>query len=105
MFKSVTGVDVERPDVVFQDSVQDDIKTLAETAELLRRAEAASTETLVALTRPDLDEDDQREEVDRILKETGRLVADPVMTGAEGGGHAGFPSDGGGPGERGSAPV
>lgn len=99
MFKGVTGVEVERPDVVFQDSVQDDIKTLAETAELLRRAEAASTETLVALTRPDLDEQDQRQEVDRILKETGRLVADPVLTGAEGEGvpDAGFPSDGGGP--------
>ncbi|MDX3582529.1 phage portal protein [Streptomyces europaeiscabiei] len=107
MFKGVPRVEVERPDVVFQDSVQDDIKTLAETAELLRRAEAASTETLVALTRPDLDEVDQREEVDRILKETGRLVADPVMTGAEGEGvpNAGFPSDGGGSGERGSPPV
>jgi A118 family predicted phage portal protein len=97
MFPGVTGVEVERPDVIFADSVQDDIKTLAETAELLRRAEAASTETLVALTRPELDEKAQREEVDRILKETGRLVADPVLTGAEGGGHAGFPSDGGGP--------
>jgi A118 family predicted phage portal protein len=98
MFPGVTRVEPERPEVLFQDSVQDDIKTLAETAELLRRAEAASTETLVALTRPDLDEEDQREEVDRILKETGRLVADPAMTGAEGEGvpDAGFPSDGGG---------
>ncbi|WP_200308234.1 capsid protein [Streptomyces adelaidensis] len=99
LFTGIEKVAVERPDVIFADSVQDDIKTLAETAELLRRAEAASTETLVALTRPDLEEKDQREEVDRILKETGRLVADPVLTGAEGEGvpNAGFPSNGGGP--------
>ncbi|MFI1677053.1 phage portal protein [Streptomyces sp. NPDC020607] len=96
LFPGAPPVEVERPRVEFQDSVQDDIKTLAETAELLRRAEAASTETLVALTRPDLDETAQREEVDRILKESGRDVADPAMIGAEGGGHAGFPSDGGG---------
>lgn len=101
-FRGAPAVEVVRPDVAFQDSVQDDIKTLAETAELLRRAEAASTATLVALTRPDLDEREQDEEVDRILKESGRAVADPVMTGAEGeDGYAGFPSDGGGPrGER-----
>lgn len=92
MFPGVTGVEVERPDVQFADSVQDDIKTLAESAELLRRAEAASTEVLVALVNPDLDADGQKEEVARILKETGRDVADPAMTGAEGGGHAGFPS-------------
>ncbi|MBW5420280.1 phage portal protein [Streptomyces sp. BG9H] len=99
MFPGAPAVEVARPDVEFQDSVQDDIKTLAETAELLRRAEAASTQTLVALTRPDLDETAQRQEVDRILKESGRAVNDPAKTGAEGGGHAGFPSDGGGPGE------
>lgn len=105
MFPGVTGVKVERPDVRFQDSVQDDIKTLAETALALRQAEAASTETLVALTRPDLDLDDQKEEVARINAESGRTVADPALTGAEGGGHAGFPLDDGGPGQRGSQAV
>jgi A118 family predicted phage portal protein len=83
MFPGVSGVEVERPDVVFQDSVQDDIKTLAETAAALHQAEAASTEVKVALIHPDWDEKAQREEVDRIMKETGRDVADPTETGAE----------------------
>lgn len=96
LFPGLPSVEVERPDVEFQDSVQDDVKTLAETAELLRRAEAASTETLVALVKPDLDETERQAEVDRILKESGRAVADPALTGAEGDDDAGFPSDGGG---------
>jgi hypothetical protein len=100
MFPGYAGIEVERPDVRFQDSVQDDIKTLAETAALFQQAEAASTQVKVQLLHPDWDETAQREEVDRILKETGRAVADPAMTGAEGEGvpHAGFPSDGGEPG-------
>ncbi|MFC8432245.1 capsid protein [Streptomyces sp. NPDC057253] len=98
LFPGVGRVEVERPDVQFQDSVQDDIKTLAETAELLRRAEAASTETLVAITQPGLGDTERQEEVDRILKESGRAVADPALTGAEGDADAGFPSDGGGSG-------
>lgn len=83
MFPGVTGVEVERPDVVFQDSVQDDLKSLAETAALLMQAEAASTEAKVALIHPDWPETEQREEVDRILKETGRLVEDPLTLGAD----------------------
>jgi A118 family predicted phage portal protein len=98
LFPGIDRVEVERPDVVFQDSVQDDIKTLAETAELLRRAEAASVETLVELVHPDWGDTEQKAEVARIMKQSGAAVSDPVMTGAEGGGHAGFPSDGGGPG-------
>lgn len=101
MFPGAPAVEVQRPDVEFQDSVQDDVKTLAETAELLRRAEAASTETLVELVHPDWDEDRRKAEVEGILDESGRAVEDPVMTGAEGEGvpNAGFPSDGGGFGE------
>ncbi|MFM9602690.1 capsid protein [Streptomyces turgidiscabies] len=83
MFKGVSGVEAERPDVVFQDSVQDDVKTLAETADALRRAEAASTEALVAMVHPDWDETAQKEEVARIQKETGRLVEDPLELGAD----------------------
>jgi len=83
MFPGVPGVEVERPDVVFQDSVQDDLKTLAETANLLQQAEAASTEAKVALLHPDWDEDEQAEEVARIQKETGRLVEDPLTLGAD----------------------
>lgn len=100
LFPRMKRVEVERPDVVFADSVQDDIKTLAETAAALRQAEAASTEVLVGLVHPDWDETDQKAEVDRILKESGRDVADPTQTGAEGEGvpHAGVSSDGGGSG-------
>jgi len=83
MFLGVTGVEVERPDVVFQDSVQDDIKTLAETAALMMQAEAASTETKVALLHPEWNERDQKAEVDRILKESGRMVEDPLTLGAD----------------------
>ncbi|MFF3310490.1 capsid protein [Streptomyces sp. NPDC002952] len=83
MFPGVPGVAVERPDVVFQDSVQDDIKTLAETAALMTQAEAASTETKVAFLHPDWDERDQQAEVQRILREAGRLVEDPLTLGAD----------------------
>lgn len=83
MFKGVAGVEVQRPDVVFQDSVQDDIKTLAETAALLQQAEAASTQVKVAMLHPDWEEREQQEEVDRIMKETGRLVEDPLTLGAD----------------------
>lgn len=81
MFPGIKGVEVERPEVSFQDSVQDDIKSLAETASLLQQAEAASTEAKVALLHPDWDEREQRQEVDRILKETGRLVEEPTSIG------------------------
>ncbi|MEU6535519.1 phage portal protein [Streptomyces sp. NPDC047000] len=83
MFPGVSAVEVERPDVDFQDSVQDDIKTLAETAALLQQAEAMSTEAKVAFLHPDWSETEQSEEVDRILKETGRLVEDPLTLGAD----------------------
>ncbi|WP_309029122.1 phage portal protein [Streptomyces alfalfae] len=96
LFHGAPSVEVQRPNVEFQDSVQDDIKTLAETSALMRQAEAASTDTLVALLHPDWDEDRRRAEVDGILAESGRAVSDPVLTGAEGDADAGFPSDGGG---------
>jgi hypothetical protein len=56
---------------------------LAESAALLRQAEAASTETLVALVNPDRDADWQAGETSRILRESGRDVADPTAVGAE----------------------
>lgn len=83
MFPGAPQVAVARPDVQFQDSVQDDIKVLAETAALWSQAEAASTEVKVALLHPDWDERDQKAEVDRILKESGRLVEDPLTLGAD----------------------
>ncbi|WP_244283204.1 phage portal protein [Streptomyces flavidovirens] len=86
-FSSVTP---SRPRIEFGDSVSEDPKALAETIELLARAQAISTEAKVRLRNPDLDDTAVREETDRILKETGQLVADPMMTGAEGPGAPGF---------------
>lgn len=90
LFPGLPSVAVERPKVLFADSIQDDVKVLAESAELMRRAEAASTETLVALVNPDRDADWQAEEVTRIMRESGRDVADPAATGAEGFGAPAF---------------
>ena len=99
----VSGLDVsEPPKVEFQDSISEGPTELANTAELLNRAVAASTDTKVRLIHPDWDKEQVEAEVEKILKESGQLVADPAMTGAEGGGHAGFPSNGGGSGSQGS---
>lgn len=90
MFPGLPSVPIERPQVLFADSIQDDVKTLAESAELMRRAEGASTETLVALLNPGRDADWQAEEVRRIMRESGRDVADPAAVGAEGPGAPSF---------------
>lgn len=74
-------VRVERPRVEFQDSIQESPLELATTAEMLRRADAASDETLVRLVNPGLDEEEVAAEVRRL--QDGRQVADPFMTGAE----------------------
>lgn len=94
----------EPPKVEFQDSISEGPTELATTAELLRRAEAASTETLVRMTHPDWDDEQVDEEVELINGESGRNLADPAMTGAEGFG-AGIPSDGGGPRVPGAGAV
>lgn len=101
MFPGVKGVPVERPKMIFQDSVQDDLATLAQTALTLRQAEAASTEAIVALVHPDWDEAEQETEVQRILAESGRSVADPMAVGAEGAADADLAGAGGGPGPAG----
>jgi A118 family predicted phage portal protein len=86
----LSTVTPERPQIKFGDSVSEDPKATAETIELYARAQAISTETKVRMRDPELDDTAVREEVERILKETGQLVADPVMTGAEGPGAPGF---------------
>ncbi|MEU4225814.1 hypothetical protein AB0F17_16090 [Nonomuraea sp. NPDC026600] len=60
------AVTPELPTVVFGDSVSPDIMQLAQTAELMRRAEAASDETLVRMLHPDWDEDQVQAEVTAI---------------------------------------
>lgn len=84
-------VSPERPRIEFGDSVSEDPKTVAETVELLARAQAASAETRVRIVHPDWEDAEVQAEAERILKETGALVSDPTMTGAEGPG-PGFPA-------------
>ncbi|MET9465811.1 phage capsid protein [Streptomyces sp. NPDC006544] len=85
----------ERPRIELADSVSEDPKTVAETIELLARGTAVSTEMKVRIRNPDWDDTAVKEETERILKETGALVADPAMTGAEGPGAPGFGGSGG----------
>lgn len=85
LFK-VPGLVVDRPCVEFQDSIQEDAKTLAETVSLLRTAEAASTHTLVRMLHPDWDDDRVRAEVAAIGDESGRNLADPAALGEGGAG-------------------
>ncbi|MFG1997887.1 phage portal protein [Spirillospora sp. NPDC048911] len=65
-----------RPRVEFGDSVSEDPKTVAQTIDLLHRAEAASTETKVLLLHPDWPRERIKDEVRRILAEAGRQVPD-----------------------------
>lgn len=95
----VAGLDLTDPvKVEFQDSISEGPTELATTAELLRRAEAASTDTLVRMTHPDWDDDQVNAEVALIVGESGRATADPFKTGSEGVPRDGVPSDGGGSG-------
>ena len=86
-------VEAERPRIELADSVSEDPQTTATTLELLARAQAASTETRVRILNPDWEDTAVKKETERILKETGALVADPTMTGAEGPGAPGFGSN------------
>ncbi|MFB8242005.1 phage portal protein [Kitasatospora purpeofusca] len=79
-----SGVPVDEVNVAFQDSISESPKEFAEAAALLRQAEAASTETLVRMRSPELDDTEVRAEVDAILAESGRAVSDPTLVGAEG---------------------
>lgn len=76
------GAVPQRPTVEFQDSVQEDPLSLANTADVLRRAQAASTDTLVRMAHPEWDDDQVAAEVDRIRQEQGMAVPDPMQTGA-----------------------
>lgn len=71
-----TQVNLDGLDVAFAEGVQDSPEALARTAEHLRRAEAASTRTLVGMIHPDLEPTELDAEVARILAETGRAVPD-----------------------------
>lgn len=61
--------------VEFPDAVQPDLRMLAETVELLRRAEAASTQVIVETVHPDWDPTQVKEEVERLQESSS--VIDP----------------------------
>jgi A118 family predicted phage portal protein len=64
--------------VDFAEGVQDSPEALARTVDMLRRAEAASTRTLVRMTHPDWEDEQITDEVAAILAESGRAVPDVV---------------------------
>ena len=74
---------VEGLSVAFPDTDQESPAQLAQTAALLRQAEAASTETIVAMTHPDWEDQAIQAEARKILAETGRAVADPIGDGEQ----------------------
>ncbi|TKR27143.1 phage portal protein [Cellulomonas hominis] len=64
------------PEARFPPKVQEDTLELAQTAQALRTAEAASVETRVRLVHPDWDGDTVNTEVDKIMREY--AIADPA---------------------------
>lgn len=72
-----SGITPMRPRVEFAEPAGDPRK-VAETIELLRRAQAASTETLVRMAQPDLEGEELAAEVERVLDETSMAVPDPT---------------------------
>ncbi|MFF5984413.1 phage portal protein [Streptomyces olindensis] len=76
-----SGVTPQPPTIEFEDSVQEDPLSLANTADVLRRAQAASTDTLVRMQHPEWNDTQVQTEVDRIQQEQGMQTPDPMQTG------------------------
>ena len=70
----------QRPKIEFGDSIQEQPRVLAETADVLGRAVAASTATRVRTAHPDWNNDQVQEEVILIRQEQG-APADPTTIG------------------------
>jgi hypothetical protein len=66
-----TTLEPARPDIEFGDSVSEDPRTLAETVDLLNRAQSASIETRVRILHPEWDDPRVAEEVAAIRAEQG----------------------------------
>ncbi|MEV8600452.1 phage portal protein [Streptomyces griseoviridis] len=75
------GLVPQPPTIEFEDSVQEDPLSLANTADVLRRAQAASTDTLVRMQHPEWDDRQVAAEVEAIQREQGMRVPDPMQTG------------------------
>lgn len=76
-----SGVQAQPPTIEFEDSVQEDPLALANTTDVLRRAQAASTDTLVRMQHPEWNDTQVQVEVAEIRRETGMTVPDPMQTG------------------------
>ncbi|GHA28723.1 hypothetical protein GCM10010372_30660 [Streptomyces tauricus] len=76
-----SGVQVQPPTIEFEDSVQEDPLALANTSDVLRRAQAASTATLVQMQHPEWNDTQVAAEVAEIHRETGMTVPDPMQMG------------------------
>lgn len=72
-----------RPDVEWPDLAEPTMKDIAETVELLNRADAASTEVLVRMQHPDWDDTQVLEEVEKIIDSRPVPLPNPFDVGAE----------------------
>lgn len=72
-----SGVTPMRPRVDWADGLPDDPRQIAETIQLLTQARAVSVETAVKMAQPELEGDELKAEVDRILDEQGLRVESP----------------------------
>ncbi len=79
MFSS--GITVFRPRVDFEDSIAQDPTELAQSVEMLNRAQAASIKTKVKMIHPDWSDEEVDAEVKLILEEQGLSVPDPIQVG------------------------
>lgn len=70
-----------RPYVEVQDSIRPDIKDIAQTADLLGRAAAASISTRVRMVHPEWPDDMVNAEVERIMREQGLALPDIIQDG------------------------
>ncbi|MCI3240282.1 phage portal protein [Streptomyces spinosisporus] len=75
------GLTPQRPTIEFEDSVQEDPLSLANTVNVLSQAQAASIDTKVRWVHPEWDDDQVKAEVHRIQQENGMSVPDPMQSG------------------------
>jgi len=76
-----SGVEPYRPNVEFQDSLANDPAQIAQSVELLNRAQAASIDTKVRMLHPDWSEQQIEAEVLTIKQEQGLIIEDPIQVG------------------------
>lgn len=77
------SIEPYRPNVALEDSIADSFHEVAQSVELLSRAKAASTRTMVEMLHPDWGTEQVDAEVQRILQEQGALVPDPLQVGID----------------------